>query len=395
MDTTQNNSKISKKKIAIFHHFLLGHCKGGGEKLVLQLKDELNADLWIGSMDNNGWGEDKKDDDDFNKQLWNGNGNVFYLHKESNIPIWKYVKRQLFFLFSPKIRELALNYDYIIYSFGNIAFVPLVTKFYNKKIKSMAYIHTPPRAFADQFEEKTKNLNFIFKALAILFKKSIIFNLQLALKNINYIVTNSVNIKNRTEKYVNINADEVIWPPTETERLKFIEFGDYFHSHGRLEDNKRIKLIVNAFEKMPNKKLVITSSGPLKSWVENEIKTKNLTNIVYKGRVSDDERDKIMGKCLCGIYIPVDEDAGITQYEFMACGKPVIGVKEGGLLESIDDGVTGFLINANPSEQQLISCVNSVTLEKVKLMKEDCIQNASKTSLKNFILKINNVLNKL
>jgi hypothetical protein len=112
------------KKIAIFHHFFLGHCKGGGEKLILQMRDYYGADLFLGSIDSDAWGIMNKNQDGFTKQLWNGKGKVIWLAEESKKPVWKYIKRQIAFLFSDEVRRLARDYDVVIYSFGNIAFVP-------------------------------------------------------------------------------------------------------------------------------------------------------------------------------------------------------------------------------------------------------------------------------
>lgn len=122
-DETQKSAKI-KPKVAIFHHFLKGDCKGGGEKLILQMREYYEADLWIGGVDLSVWGKQNvSKDPDFVGKVWDERFGFFYLHQESEIPIWRHIKRQLFFAFSPKIKEL-LKYDLVIFSFGNIAFVP-------------------------------------------------------------------------------------------------------------------------------------------------------------------------------------------------------------------------------------------------------------------------------
>ena len=135
------NSKLFQnmsKKVAVFHHFFKGDCKGGGEKLVLQMREYYQADLWVGGVDLAVWGkENAQKDPDFVGKVWDERFGFFYLHEESHIPIWKHIKRQLFFLFSPKVRELA-NYDLVIFSFGNIAFVPQrLNKILGKKSKNL------------------------------------------------------------------------------------------------------------------------------------------------------------------------------------------------------------------------------------------------------------------
>ena len=44
------------------------------------------------------------------------------------------------------------------------------------------------------------------------------------------------------------------------------------------------------------------------------------------------------------LYLPHNEPFGLVVLEAMACGVPVVGVSEGGLVETIIDGETGFLI---------------------------------------------------
>ncbi|MEW6701838.1 MAG: glycosyltransferase, partial [Bacteroidota bacterium] len=99
--------------------------------------------------------------------------------------------------------------------------------------------------------------------------------------------------------------------------------------------------------------------------------------------------------CLAGIYIPINEDFGITQLEIMSAGKPVIGVKEGGLLETIIDGETGVMIKSNPTVEDLIDAVKGLTPEKALEMKENCIEHAKKFSSKIFFDKIECELNEL
>ena len=44
------------------------------------------------------------------------------------------------------------------------------------------------------------------------------------------------------------------------------------------------------------------------------------------------------------------EPFGLAPLEAMACGLPVVAVKEGGVRETVVDGVTGFLTQRDPEE---------------------------------------------
>lgn len=49
-------------------------------------------------------------------------------------------------------------------------------------------------------------------------------------------------------------------------------------------------------------------------------------------------------------YAPHNEPFGLVPLEAMACGTPVVGVAEGGVLETVVDGVTGLLVRRHPAE---------------------------------------------
>ena len=146
---------------------------------------------------------------------------------------------------------------------------------------------------------------------------------------------------------------------------------------------------------MPDKKLIIASGGPMAGWVKEQIKTRNLTNITYEGIVSDERLGELVGNCIAGIMIPVNEDAGITQCEIMAAGKPVIGVNEGGLKETVIDGKTGVLIKENPELDDVIKAVQNMTPELALSMKEASIAQAKKFDSSVFFHKMDEELKKL
>ena len=82
------------------------------------------------------------------------------------------------------------------------------------------------------------------------------------------------------------------------------------------------------------------------------------------------------GNAIATIYIPKDEDFGISPVESMSAGKPVIGAGDGGLLETIIHGKTGWLTPPNPSLKELIQAIKVINPKQALSMRE----NLRKTS---------------
>lgn len=97
---------------------------------------------------------------------------------------------------------------------------------------------------------------------------------------------------------------------------------------------------------------------------------------------SDDELRELIRGVTATIYIPVDEDFGMSPLESMACGTPVIGVNDGGLKETIIDGKTGILIDPTCSIEGIRNAVKKI--HTTNLSPLDCRDRASEFSLERF-----------
>jgi glycosyltransferase involved in cell wall biosynthesis len=75
----------------------------------------------------------------------------------------------------------------------------------------------------------------------------------------------------------------------------------------------------------------------------------------------------------------------MSAVESMAAGKPVIGCAEGGLLETIQDQITGLLINSPPQVADLIQAIQKLDPEKALSMRANCEGWAATFSTQNFI----------
>ncbi len=63
---------------------------------------------------------------------------------------------------------------------------------------------------------------------------------------------------------------------------------------------------------------------------------------------SDAEMADYYSRCSAVLFTAFNEDLGLTPMEAMARGKPVIAVNRGGPREVVEDGVTGYLVEAEP-----------------------------------------------
>ena len=120
----------------------------------------------------------------------------------------------------------------------------------------------------------------------------------------------------------------------------------------------------------PHQRLVVCSGGadlaPLVALAAGA------PNIQFVGWTSDAELADWVGRARATLYVPVDEDFGMSPVESMAAGKPVIGVAEGGLLETVLDGQTGVLLSPALGVAAVCAAVESMTAERARAMRTAC-----------------------
>jgi glycosyltransferase involved in cell wall biosynthesis len=92
-----------------------------------------------------------------------------------------------------------------------------------------------------------------------------------------------------------------------------------------------------------------------------------------------------MSGAIATIYVPVDEDFGMSPVESLAAGKPVIGVAEGGLLETLVDGETGLLLPPDFTVDHLVRAVEHMSTDRAALMRQACEQSAQRFTRARFL----------
>jgi glycosyltransferase involved in cell wall biosynthesis len=94
---------------------------------------------------------------------------------------------------------------------------------------------------------------------------------------------------------------------------------------------------VEAFKKMPDRKLVVIGDGPQYKHVLRHA-GKNVSVLGYQ---DDDILLHYMQTAKAFIFA-AEEDFGITPLEAQSCGTPVLAYGRGGASETVIDGVTGL-----------------------------------------------------
>jgi len=133
-------------------------------------------------------------------------------------------------------------------------------------------------------------------------------------------------------------TSEVIYPGVDTEYFQIgSEKADYYFTSSRLVPYKKVGLIVEAFQRMPNRKLVVIGDGPQ----YKEVRRNAGENVLVLGFQNDEVLLKHMQSAKAFIFA-AEEDFGITPLEAQACGTPVLAFGRGGASETVLDGVTGL-----------------------------------------------------
>ena len=188
-------------------------------------------------------------------------------------------------------------------------------------------------------------------------------------------VANSAFIARRIRKVYGREA-EVIHPPVDVESFTCCEAKeDYYLTASRLVPYKRVKLIVEAFNAMPDKKLVVIGDGP----DYQGIKAIAGDNIELMGYQPDEVLKEKMQHAKAFVFA-AEEDFGITPVEAQACGTPVIAYGKGGATETIREE-TGLFF-PEQSAEAIQAAVQA--FEARRYLPSKCRQNAERFSADRF-----------
>ncbi len=199
-------------------------------------------------------------------------------------------------------------------------------------------------------------------------------------KRVDYWTANSKYIQQKIKRTYGVEAT-LIYPGIEERyfenrkqseldavKQKYSLPDDFVLIVSRLYDYKKIDWAIRACIKA-KKKLVIVGEGPDRKYLE-KIANKD-PHIYFLGYINDDDAISLfrLGSLLlfCGL-----EDFGIVPVEAMAAGTPVFALKEGGLLETVKEHISGEFFK---TEQELCDLLKD--FDKRRYNRKEIIKQAS------------------
>ena len=227
----------------------------------------------------------------------------------------------------------------------------------------VCYLHSPMRYAWDMQHDYLKDMK-LDRGLRSLVARMMLHYLRAwdvnSSNRVDLFLANSHFVARRARKAYRRDC-LVVHPPVEVDRFvcgpALEERAGHYLTLGRLVPYKRFDIVVEAFNAMPERRLVVIGEGSDRARLEALAGP----NVTILGRQSDAAVNAWMQQAAGFIYA-AQEDFGIAPVEAMACGTPVIGLGRGGLTETVKpvatgSAATGVLFN-EPTAASLIKAVD-------------------------------------
>lgn len=164
------------------------------------------------------------------------------------------------------------------------------------------------------------------------------------------VFTTSAVVADRLARYNGLSGTPLYHPPPLHDRLTPGTSGDYVFCPTRLETNKRPDRLVSALAHAEGVRGVVAGRGSLHGELAAQAVRLGVSDrLELPGFVSDEQLLELYAGAFAIVYAPHDEDYGYVTLQAFLAGKPVITADDsGGVLEWVEDGVTGLVTDGSP-----------------------------------------------
>jgi UDP-N-acetylmuramyl pentapeptide phosphotransferase/UDP-N-acetylglucosamine-1-phosphate transferase/glycosyltransferase involved in cell wall biosynthesis len=276
------------------------------------------------------------------------------------------------------IEQLDLSEYDIIISSSYVAAKGVITR---SDQLHVCYCHTPAR-FAWDLQSQYLSQGGLIKGVKSFLARTLLhyirnWDVQTA-NRVDQFLTNSQYVARRIAKVYRRSAS-VVYPPVDVDEYTLEPAKDDFYlTVSRLVPYKRIDLVVEAFTRIGNRRLVVIGTGP----EMEKIKALAGPNVTLLGYQPAEQVKAYMQRAKAFVFA-AEEDFGIVPVEAQACGTPVIAYERGGVTESVVAGRTGTFF-ARQTVESVIAAVRDFEANDVGWNPQMIRANAERFSAEQF-----------
>jgi glycosyltransferase involved in cell wall biosynthesis len=260
----------------------------------------------------------------------------------------------------------------------------------------LCYVHSPVRyAWDEQFSYLDQGgLRFGPKGLLFryLLHKLRMWDTRTA-HGPDLMLANSNYVRSRIHRIYGRDA-QVVFPPVALDELEVVrDKDDYYVTASFLAPYKRTDLVIQAFNAMPNRRLMVVGEGQQSA----SLRALAGPNVTFTGYLPRHDYVRAVGRAQALVFAGC-EDFGIALGEAQACGTPLIAFARGGAQDivrrlGVAEAPTGVLFNSQ-TVSAVTQAVEQFEAHRRDITADACRQNATRFSVERFRQDVRNAFDK-
>ncbi|HXV31656.1 MAG TPA: glycosyltransferase family 4 protein [Sinorhizobium sp.] len=312
---------------------------------------------------------------------------VFHPSAANRLPMVQKYYRSLFFLCPFLIEQFDVTgYDAVISSSAAFARGVLT----RPDQPHLCYVHSPIRYAWDEQFSYLEQGRLGFGPKGLLFRYMLhhlrTWDTRTA-HGPDLMLANSSYVRSRIQRIYG-RQSQVVYPPVAIDELEFIaDKGDYYVTASFLAPYKRTDLVIQAFNEMPSRRLVVVGEGQQ----SRSLRAMAGPNVAFTGYLPRQEYVRTVAGAKAMVFAGC-EDFGIALAEAQACGTPLVAFGRGGACDIVQplgeaEEPTGILFGSQ-SVAAVTEAIDLFERNQLSITPQACRSNAERFSEERFDLAI-------